>query len=55
MVASEEEKAEIKEEIKTLQRDVDKGADAKSVLQKQTCVSVVSIAKEICGKRNAFP
>ena len=36
--ASEEEKAEIKEEIKTLQRDVDKGADAKSVLQKQTCV-----------------
>lgn len=36
--ASEEEKAEIKEEIKTLQRDVDKEQMPKSVLQKQTCV-----------------
>ena len=55
MVHREEEKAEIKEEIKTLQRDVDKGADAKKRLAEANLRLVVSIAKEICGKRNAFP
>lgn len=47
--ASEEEKAEIKEEIKTLQRDVDKGADAKKRLAEANLRLVVSIAKRYVG------
>ena len=48
--ASEEEKAEIKEEIKTLQRDVDKGADAKKRLAEANLRLVVSIAKRYVGR-----
>ena len=48
--ASEEEKAEIKEEIKTLQRDVDKGADAKKRLAEANLRLVVSIAKRYGGR-----
>lgn len=47
--ASEEEKAEIKQEIKTLQRDVDKGADAKKRLAEANLRLVVSIAKRYVG------
>ena len=47
---AEEEKAEIKEEIKTLQRDVDKGADAKKRLAEANLRLVVSIAKKYVGK-----
>lgn len=52
--ASEEEKAEIKEEIKTLQRDVDKGADAKKRLAEANLRLVVSIAKRYVGKGMLF-
>lgn len=51
--ASEEEKAEIKEEIKTLQRDVDKGADAKKRLAEANLRLVVSIAKRYVFDENA--
>ena len=52
--ASEEEKAEIKEEIKTLQRDVDKGADAKKRLAEAKLRLVVSIAKRYVGRGMLF-
>ena len=52
--ASEEEKAEIKEEIKTLQRDVDKGADAKKRLAEANLRLVVSIAKRDVGRGMLF-
>lgn len=52
--ASEEEKAEIKEEIKTLQRDVDKGADAKKRLAEANLRLVVSITKRYVGRGMLF-
>ena len=52
--ATDEEKAELKEEIKKLQKEVDFGADAKKRLAEANLRLIVSIAKRYVGRGMLF-